>query len=243
MTGCPSAVPHWNRLQSQLAFVIASLEAYISVLTETEYFYRSVLGGRFQHALEEFLKLIVTGDMKKFLWTIYGQKNGGDTDLCVAGPVSVALGMSRAHLVHSLLRLFPCGPFPPSPLQRPVIQIAKAAPVRADSDAFDVRSHLLLEGHRAEQGIMTVLRDRFELDMDAYDMVNGMTLTALYVGLIATSGSVPISQLEYLLKMSPKPNRVAPTATPQLLTLILDHYPSSMTIMLTEEHNPFHRPV
>ena len=259
MLKCRWAAAHGSQPEGRRAPAAARVDAYLFILTRTEFYYRSFLGSRLEHALDEFLKLIVTDDMKKHLQ---------GTEEWIAGLVTVALSMSRSHVVASLLRLFPCDRLPLSPSQRPLIQIAierrmkkttlkllelgadllateptgytalhtaahfypeillelvnhvegVVPPARGsrttymkeilqakDSRGLDVRSLLLLEGRCAEQNIMTELRERFELDMDTNDMPNGVTLTGFCVQIIAENGSVPISQLQYLLSMHPKP--------------------------------------
>ena len=292
MVGCPWAASHGNQPQGQKALTAARCGADISVLAKPEFYYRSILGDRFQHALEEFLKLIITGDMKKQLREMVYGRDGGDTDPWVAGPVAMALWLSRAYVVRSLLRLFSCGDIPPSPSWRPLIQLAIERRMRGtiidllqrgadllaleptgytalhsaahyypeillelvdhlqklppsarrgktmkqilqakDSRELDVRSLLLLEGHRAELDIMTELRDRFDLDMDAYDMPDSMTLTGMCVALIAESGSVLISQLEYLLRMCPKPKFVCDAKGNTLLGFAISGQQGSMFIL------------
>ncbi|KAK3899698.1 hypothetical protein C8A05DRAFT_36674 [Staphylotrichum tortipilum] len=309
MLGCPWAASHGDQPPGRKALAGARAAAYMSILSNTEFYYRSILGGRFGHALDKFLNLVVTPDMMKYLREMVLGPAGGETETCVAGPMASALWMSRAYVARALLRLFPCDHFPPSPLQRPLIQIAIERRMRAtimdllergadllaleprgytalhaaahyypdmllelilqakDSRGLDVRPLLLFEGYRAEQRIMEELQTRFDLDMDSYDMPNGMTLAGMCVGLIMASGSVPISQLEYLLEMSPKPkfecsasgtvtllgfaisgkqgnSRTAPTVTRRLVTLILDGYYPNMSNFLTEDHGShFYRAV
>ncbi len=279
MAACPWAASNGNQPQGQRALTAARFSAYMSVLAKTEFYYRSILGDRFQYALEQFLKLIITGDMKKHLREMIDGQDGGEADPWVTGPMFTALSlMPRIYVIRSLLRLFPCGHIPPSLYERPLIQIAIERRMRGtifdllqrgadllaltstgytalhaaahyypeillelvdylqelppsarrgknmkqiiqakDFHELDVRSLLLVEGHRAEQDIVTELRDRYDLEMDAYDMPEGLTLTGMCVAIIAENGSVPISQLEYLLRMSPKPKFVCDTSGNTLL--------------------------
>ncbi len=99
----------------------ARLDAYAFVLARTEFYYRSILGSQFQHALEQFLQLIITGNVKKQVREVV---DGQDGDIWVSSTLCAALWMSRAYIVHSPLGLFSCDQLPPSPTQGPLIQIA-----------------------------------------------------------------------------------------------------------------------
>ncbi len=131
MLSCPWVVSHGYQPPGQKALANARITAYLSVLTNTEFYYRSILGGRFEHALDTFLNLVLTPDRMKYLREIAVGPAGGETEPWIQGPMALALWMSRAYIARALLRLFPCDHVLSSPLRRPLIQIAIERRMRA----------------------------------------------------------------------------------------------------------------